>query len=156
MPPSRERPNAKTEALRGQGALHPDPSAVQDDLFAGGGFFDRRDLVQVRYEMLRRVRVDERPIAEAAARFGVSRPTYYKIDADFEAGGLPGLLPRKRGPKGGHKLSAEVVEALLEARAADPAPSLESLVRLVSERFGIDVHPRSVARALGRQKKKRP
>lgn len=154
MAPSRKRPDEKTDALRRQGVLHPNPDAIKDELFVHGGFFDRRDLVQVRYEMLRRVRVDERPVAETAARFGISRPTYYKVAADFAAAGLSGLVPRKRGPKGGHKLGAEVVEVLREALAQDPSASPESLGRLARDRFGIEVHPRSVARALERQKKK--
>ena len=157
MPSSRKQPHTKTDTLQQQGNLHPNPEDVADELFASGNeFFDRRDLVQVRYEMLRRVRADKLPVAAAAARFGVSRPTYYKVEADFEASGLAGLLPRKRGPKGGHKLKAEVVDALLDARAKDSSLSIASLTALVGERFGLQVHPSSVARALQRQEKKRP
>jgi transposase len=157
MPPSRKQPDTKTHTLQRQGNLHPNPEEVVDELFASGNeFFDRRDLVQVRYEMVRRVRADKLPVAAAAARFGVSRPTYYKVEADFEASGLPGLLPRKRGPKGGHKLNADVVDALLDARAKAPSLSAASLAELVREQFGFDVHASSVARALRRQEKKRP
>lgn len=156
MPPARKKPDPKASALQHQGGLHPNPEQVVDELFASGNeFFDRRDLAQVRYEMLRRVREDKLPVATAAARFGVSRPTYYKVEGDFEASGLPGLLPRKRGPKGAHKLNADVVDALLEARAKDPSVSLASLAALASERFGLAVHPSSVARALQREEKKR-
>jgi len=94
---------SKTDALRSVGALNPHPAAVKDEIFAGSDFFDRRDLVQVRYEMVRRVRTDGRPIAETATRFGVSRPTYYKLSAEFEREGICGLLPKKRGPKGGQQ-----------------------------------------------------
>jgi transposase len=157
MPSSRKKPDAKADALQRQGSLHPNPEQIVDELFASGNeFFDRRDLVQVRYEMLRRVREDKVPVATAAARFGVSRPTYYKVEADFDTSGLSGLLPRKRGPKGGHKLNAEVVDALVEARAKDASASLASLVALLRERFGLTVHPSSVLRALQRQEKKRP
>jgi transposase len=123
-------------------------------LFEGSEFFDRRDLLQVRYEMLRRVRTEGRPVTETAARFGVSRPTYYKLHADFEREGIGGLLPRKRGPKGGHKLSAEVIEALLEARDEDPSVDNDFLADLARRRFGIEVHPRSLERALKRPGKK--
>lgn len=150
------RPDAKARTLRRHGALHPQPEVVGDELFENDGFFDRRDLVQVRYEMLRRVRVERCPVSETATRYGVSRPTYYKLDADFEAGGILGLLPRKRGPKAGHKLSPEVVEALAEASAGDPAMGSEALARLARERFDVEVHPRSVTRALQRREKKRP
>ena len=99
MAPSKPA-DPKTTSLRRHGALNPRPQAVRDELFVAGGFFDRRDLVQVRYEMLRRVLIEGRPISETATRFGVSRPTYYAASASFEGEGLCGLLPRKRGPKG--------------------------------------------------------
>lgn len=153
--PKTKPPDPKHEALRRLGALHPRPMAVKDELFDKSDFFDRRDLVQVRYEMVRRVRQEDRPIAETAVRFGVSRPTYYKLSESFEREGITGLLPRKRGPKGGHKLRANVLEALRAARAKDPAVDTDSLVALVQRRFGVEVHPRTIERALLREKKRR-
>lgn len=150
-----KHPDPKLEALRRDGALHPRPDAVQDELFQHSEFFDPRDLVQVRYELVRRVHRDGQPIAEAAKRFGVSRPTYYKLSARFEREGLAGLVPRKRGPKGGHKLRAEILEALEAARASEPAMDTASLVALAQQRFGVRVHPRTLERALARQEKKR-
>jgi len=148
-------PDPKLQALRSLGALNPRPAAVKDVLFADSDFFDPRDLVQVRYEMVRRVRIDGHPIAETAATFGVSRPTYYKLSEDFEREGLTGLLPRKRGPKGGHKLRADVIETLEAARAQDPTVDSASLAELALQRFDIAVHPRTIERALHRHKKKR-
>ena len=146
--PRPKSPDPKTDALRSVGALNPHPAAVKDQIFAGSDFFDRRDLVQVRYEMVRRVRTDGRPIAETATRFGVSRPTYYKLSAEFEREGICGLLPKKRGPKGGHKLRAEIIEALRTARTQDPAVDAASLVELVKRRFGVVIHARTIERAL--------
>jgi transposase len=111
--------------------------------------------VQVKYEMLRRVRVDGRSVSDSAARCGLSRPSYYQAQAAFERGGLPALLPKKPGPRRAHKLSAEVVAALQEALAERPELSAGELVRLVGDRFGVSVHRRSVERALARQGKKR-
>jgi transposase len=150
-----KRPDPKVEALRRDGALHPHPGAVHDELFQHSEFFDPRDLVQVRYELVRRVHSDGHSVVEAARRFGVSRPTYYKLSARFEREGLSGLLPRKRGPKGGHKLSAEVIEALDAARASEPAMDTASLVALAEQRFGVRVHRRTLERALARREKKR-
>jgi hypothetical protein len=50
--------DSKGESLRHQGVLNPHPQKVADPLFLRGEFFDPRDLVQVKYEMLRRVRVE--------------------------------------------------------------------------------------------------
>jgi len=144
----------KIQNMETDGTLNSRPEAVADELFAHSDFFDCRDLVQVRYEMLRRVRTDGLPISETAVRFGVSRPTYYRVETDFEREGMKGLLPRKRGPKDGHKLSAKVVEALLAVREADPSLDTASLVELLRERFDIEVHLRTVERALLRQEKK--
>jgi transposase len=152
---ARRKPDPKTEALRQHGSLHPHPEKVADELFAASEFFDARDLVQVKYEMLRRVRVDGRPVNDSAARFGLSRPSYYQAHEAFEQGGLPALLPKKPGPRRAHKLSAEVVAALTEALPAQPELSARVLVELVGERFDISVHPRSIERALARQEKKR-
>jgi transposase len=153
MAPSKKDP--KTDALRRQGCLHPHPEKVIDETFARSEFFDPRDVVQVKYEMLRRVRVEREPVSHAAAGFGLSRPSYYLAQAAYEEGGLPALLPRRPGPRRAHKLSAEVVRVLREALAEEPELGPKELVRLVEERFGVSVHRRSIERALARQEKKR-
>ena len=152
---ARRKPDPKVATLRQQGCLHPHPEDVTDELFATSEFFDPRDLVQVKYEMLRRVRVDGQPVSHTAAGFGLSRPSYYQAQAAYEAGGFPALLPKRPGPRGAHKLSEEVVAALREALADQPKLSSRELVDLVEERFGISVHVRSIERALARQEKKR-
>ena len=152
---ARRRPDPKKDTLRQQGCLHPHPEKVGDELFASSEFFDPRDLLQVKYEMLRRVRVDGHSVSQSAALFGLSRPTYYQAQKVYEEGGLPALLRKKPGPRRAHKLSEEVVEALREALAEEPELSPRELVRLVQERFGLSVHRRSIERALARQEKKR-
>ncbi len=151
----RPKSDSKADTLRKQGCLHPHPDRVTDEAFASGEFFDPRDLVQVKYEMLRRVRVEGQAISHAAASFGLSRPTYYQAQAAYDEGGLPALLPKKPGPRRAYKLSEEVVAALKEALAEEPQLDARELVRLVEERFGISVHRRSIERALARQEKKR-
>ena len=146
--------DAKTRALKEHGCLNRHPETVRDELFRSNAFFDPRDLLQVKYEMLRRVREDGVPVSRAAASFGVSRPTWYQAQRAYDAGGLPGLLPDRPGPRRPHKLSEEVVEALRAARSEEPELSAAQLVELVRERFGISVHRRSIDRALARQKKR--
>jgi len=152
---ARRRPDPKAESLRQRGCLHPHPEKVTDELFTASEFFDRRDLLQAKYEMLRRVLVDGHSVSQSAAGFGLSRPAYYQAQKAYESGGLPALLPKKPGPRQAHKLSEEVVEALRAALAAQPALSSQALVRLVQERFGLSVHRRSIERALVAQEKKR-
>jgi len=151
----RPKPDHKVHALRQQGCLHPHPEKVSDELFTTSDFFDPRDLLQVKYEMLRRVRIDGHTVSQSASNFGLSRPSFYQAQALYEEGGLPGLLPKKPGPRRAHKLSDEVVEALREVLDKEPDTDSAALVELVENRFGVSVHPRSIDRALARQKKKR-
>lgn len=156
MPGEKEkRLDAKASALRAHGALNPRPHAVTDPLFVAQGFFDSRDLVQVKYEMLRRVHADGQSVRAASAAFGFSRPSFYHVQACLERDGLPGLVPKKRGPHGRHKVTADVVAFLRERLARDESLRAAGLVRLVRERFALRVHPRSIERALARQEKKR-
>jgi len=150
------RPDPKTEALRQQGSLNPHPDGVQDPLFAGADFFDARDLVQVKYEMVRRVCVDGQPVSHSAAAFGFSRPSFYQARAVLERGGLAALVPKRPGPRRSHKLTTEVVDFLLSERSEDPSVSSSELARRVLQRFGRQVHPRSVERAIARREKKHP
>jgi len=147
--------DAKTRSLKQHGCLNPNAETVRDELFLSNAFFDPRDLLQVRYEMLRRVREDGVPVSHAAASFGVSRPTWYQAQRAWEAGGLPGLLPEKPGPRRRHKLSDEVVETLLAAKNEQPELTAADLVEFVRARFGISVHRRSIGRVLARVKKSR-
>lgn len=150
----REPPTRKLQELRQHGCLNPQPERVEDGLFGTGEFFDPHDLLQVKYEMVRRVRVDQQQVSHAARSFGFSRPTVYQALAAFEQGGIAALVPEKPGPRRAHKLSEEVVEHLLQALADNPDLGTNDLVALVKSRFGLSVHGRSIERALDRQKKK--
>lgn len=148
------RPESKLQALERQAAVNPHPERVRDPLFGAGQFFDARDLVQVRYEMVRHVEVEGHAVTEACAAFGFSRPVFYKIQAALLREGLPGLVPKKRGPRGGHKLTAEVMKGIKEALAENRSLGAEALVRLVESRYAVRVHSRSIQRALARGGKK--
>ena len=151
-----KRTDPKAGALRDRGALNPRPDRVTDELFQQSEFFDPRDLPQVKYEMLRRVQQDGQSVTRAVAAFGFSRPSFYEAQAAFADSGLPGLLPKKRGPRRAHKLTPEVMHFIAEVRAKEPAVTAAELVPLVKDRFAVTVHSRSIERALARAKKKRP
>jgi transposase len=144
----------KREALAKDGALNPRPEAIRDALFTDNPFFDAKDLVQVRYEMVRRHRVDGVAISEASNNFGVTRPTFYKAMKALQKAGLPGLLPSQRGPKDGHKISAEVVVFVTDLKAASPGLTTSQCLKEIETQFGIKVHRRSLERALARKKKR--
>lgn len=145
--------DSKTQALQRQGTLYPHPEKVLDPLFVQHDFFDPRDGLQVKYEMLRRVQTDGQSIARAAAAFGLSRPAFYQAQLAFQTQGLAGLIPHKRGPRHGHKLSEECLAFVEELRGQPDPPSIVALVQRLRERFGLVVHRRSLERALARRKK---
>jgi transposase len=143
----------KIRALQQLGTLNPRPKAVRDSLFLQDDFFDPRDLVQVKYEMLRRVRTEGQSVTDAAVSFGFSRPSFYQAHSAFEDDGLAGLVPHKRGPKQAYKLTEEVLTFVGELRRIEPSIRLPDLVKRIQKRFRIKVHPRSIERSLLRHQK---
>jgi transposase len=151
----RRPPSRKQAVLRKHGCLNPRPESVDDELFVTSDFFDSYDLLQVKYEMVRRVRIDRERVSDTAGSFGFSRPTVYQALSAFDLGGLAALLPQKPGPRRAHKLSEEVVEYLEHSLAEEPDLTAADLVVALRKRFGLSVHPRSIERALRRREKKR-
>jgi len=151
----RGKKDPKVEALRAARTLNPRPEAVRDEQFGSSEFFDARDLVQVKYEMVRRVQVDGASVVAAAAAFGFSRPSYYEAAAALARDGLPGLVPAKPGPRRGHKLTDEVLDHAEDLLAADSSLRPADLVEPLHDRFGVRVHPRSIERGLARRRQAR-
>ncbi len=152
MPRPGQHADRKAAALLEAGTLNPSPQKVSDPKFHGSEFFDPRDLVQVKYEMLRRVTVDNLSVTDAAAEYGVSRPTYYQAKATFEEGGIAGLVPKKRGPRGPHKLQGDVL-ALVEKQHVPGEPiRARELAKTIRQELSVDIHPRTIERALAGKK----
>jgi transposase len=124
------------------------PAAVADAAFLDSRFFHADDVVQLKYEMLRRHRVDGVPIAEVAARFGVSRQTFYNVARAFDAEGIVGLLPGKSGPRNGWKCTGEVLRFAEERRREEPRLGWRALAALVAQGYGLVLHPNTLRHAL--------
>jgi transposase len=147
--------DVKARFLADHQALHPHPEQIGDTLFQQGGFFDPRDLVQVRYEMLRRHLVEKQPVTEVIRDFGISRQMFYVLLRKFQQEGLVGLLPRKRGPKGAHKCTDAILAFVVARREESLGRSAKELAEDVGKRFGVQLHPRTLERRLARRGKKR-
>lgn len=152
-PPTRDA--GKRSTLQKQGALHPHPETVRAEFFQSSDFFDPRDLVQVKYEMLRRVEAEQASVSQAAEEFGLSRPTFYQTQSAFQQGGLAGLIRQKPGPRRAHKLTTQVLDFLDQIRAGQPALPYTELAQQARKRFGVQIHPRTIERVLSRRQKKR-
>jgi transposase len=151
MPPDPK----KIQALRANGTLNPHPEKVRVAHFAEREFFDPHDLVQIKYETLRAVEIGGQSLSSAAVQSGLSRPTIYQAQTNFLAHGMEGLLPKKRGPKAPHKIGQEVREFLEQSSTSDPGLGSTELVRKVRLKFGINLHPRTVEKALKKAKRGR-
>jgi len=147
----------KTQSLKKYGAFNPHSNKVVEKMFSDSTleFFDPHDLVQVKYEMLRAVDKEGRSVKQASEAFGFSRPAFYQAQSQFKKGGVIGLVKKRPGPKSGHKLTADVL-AFIEEKIEEGKPlRARKLAPLIREKFGKDVHPRTIERAVRRRKKKR-
>lgn len=139
----------KRQRLRDAGLLHPDPDRVRDALFHDAPeFFDAEDHLQVRYEMLRAHLVDRDHIRAICQRFGVSRQTFYNLQAKFLAEGTAGLLPKRPGPKGPSKLTAAVLTFVRQRLEAEEIPSTPALLAEIQARFSVAFHRRTIEKLL--------
>ena len=147
----------KAESLKKYGALNLHPQKVVEETFSDAvlEFFDPRDLVQVKYEMLRAVEKEGRSVKHASEAFGFSRPTFYQAQTQFKREGVTGLVKKRPGPKSAHKLTVYIL-AFIEEKIEEGKPlRARKLAPLIMEKFGKEVHPRTIERAVTRRKKKR-
>ena len=144
----------KLKSLKQTGCLNTNAGEVKDELFVASDFFDAHDLVQVKYEMVRRVQVDGKAISQTANNFGFSRPSFYQAQSKLKEGGIEALVPQKPGPRRSHKLDAVVMKFLQELLVTETGLSPMELAKRILRQFNIKVHPRSIDRSLQMRKKK--
>ncbi|MEE8296999.1 MAG: helix-turn-helix domain-containing protein [Hyphomicrobium sp.] len=151
-----DRPRRKRAHLSDAGVLNAHPARVDDPLFHDHPtFFDANDQLQVRYEMLRSHRVDDQSVVAICQRYGVSRQSFYNVQERFDVEGTVGLLPRKPGPKGPSKLTAEVLQFIARELQDDPDRNVRSLVTELEGRFGVRVHKRTLEKLLAERRSKK-
>ena len=150
----KSRKDSKIEVLKESSTINPRPDAVADRLFKENEFFDAHDLPQVKYEMIRRVSVENETVTKASSAFGFSRVAYYEIKKRFDAEGIVGLFSHKRGPKKAYKLTPEILSFVEEAYEKDASLKTKDLIELIGKKYGISIHRRSIERSLKKSKKK--
>jgi transposase len=146
----------KERYLQDYGVLNSHPERIQDELFLSNEFFDARDLIQVRYEMIRRHQIDKVSVLDTSKRFGVSRVTYYQVAGLYDRFCLIGLVPQKPGPKSPSKCTEEIIEFVTYQRLQQPDITWEDLIHKVYEEFGVSLHRRTIERGLASIKKTSP
>jgi transposase InsO family protein len=85
-------------------------------------------------------------VTAAARRYGCSRTTVYKLIARYRQGGLRALVNQPRGPR--EPISEEVVELVVELKAAASHRATSKVQQLLEERYGIGLSRQSIWRIL--------
>jgi len=138
--------SSKSAFLRAARAWNERARLVESDAFAQSDFFDPRDKVQVKYEMLRAHHVDGVSVSQASRRFGYSRESFYAAVDDFRSEGVLGLVDAKRGPKHARKLTPDVQRRLTKEMERNPSISTADLVALIEKDLDVSIHRRSIER----------
>ena len=148
MTTKRDHKRSKSDVLFEEGTLYPAPEKIRDRKFRENEFFDPRDAVQVKYEMLRRVSVENASVTDVAEEYGVSRPTFYQAKSGLGKSGIAGLVPKKRGPRGPRKIRGDALTFLKKRIVPGEPIRARALAILIRKELNFDVHPRTIERAL--------
>jgi transposase len=106
-----------------------DPKTLQLSGPAGTLPVPDSDQLAQRFLMLVEGQCLENNVASIAAKYGLSRPRYYQLLADFKHGGSLALQPQKTGPKSNYRRTDQVVRQVLRYRFLDPEASPEVIAQ---------------------------
>jgi len=143
----------KKDYLQECQCLNTNALKVKNELFMKNDFFDPLDLIQVKYEMLRKVRKENSSVNATATLFGMSRQNYYKVKNAFEKKGMLGLLTEKRGPQQPFKLKDDIVNFVNQQKKENPWLSTKQITKAIKNKFDVTIHPRTIERMNKSQKK---
>ena len=138
----------KEDRLKASNTFNPDYDKISDPKFSIDSIMDPRDLLQVRYELVRSVEYDNTPITHAAEEYGVSERTARRYIQSMKAGGLSALIPGKSGPSGPSVLKQEVCDFIDAYVASHPRASGKKVCDAIAQSMNISVGQRTVERYL--------
>ena len=139
---------SKEDALKQNGCFYHNHENVAAGIFKTAAFFDSRDIVQVKYEMIRAVSNSEGSITEISGTYGFSRKSYYQVLKAFQADGLYALIPQKPGPKKPHKLTDAATAFIDSFLAGNSKAKPKEISAALESETGISIHPRTIYRYL--------
>jgi transposase len=138
----------KEETLKKNGCFNHNYENVAAGIFKTCPFFDRMDIVQVKYEMIRAVSNAEGSVAKISGTYGFSRKSYYQTAKAFQSSGLCALIPKKTGPKKPHKLNGEAAAFVDSFLANHINSKSKEISAALKAETGISIHPRTIHRYL--------
>lgn len=147
--------NNKVKQLKLQRSFNKNGQKLRDETYLSSDFFDPNDVIQVKYEMLRKVEFEKQPISKVSALFGFSRVAYYKAKKDLKEGGLSNLTNKTMGPKRSHKLNQEILDFVISSRKDDSTLTLKTILDSIKVEFNVVIHRRTLERALAKSESKK-
>jgi transposase len=138
----------KEDSLKKSNCFNQNYENVTAGIFKTSSFFDSRDIVQVKYEMIRAVSNAEGTITDISCAYGFSRKSYYQVNEAFQSGGLDALVPKKKGPKKPHKLTPEALTFINSFLESNPKAKADKISLALETELGISIHSRTIYRHL--------
>ena len=138
----------KLKFLEKEGLLNQKPDRISHSLFKTNDFFDPLDLLQVRYEMIRYVKVDGYSVAKACRIFGFSREYYYKLGRMFSERGFVGLLGAPSGRRPLIALNQELVNFIIHKKLEEPNLSGDNICKQIKKSYYVECSTRTVERII--------
>ncbi len=140
---------SKIDFLKKEGLINNKAEKVNHPLFETVKFFDPLDLPQVRYEMLRAVRVENMFIVKACKEFGFSREYFYQLEREFNKYGFSSLLRTSVvGCRPVIALNQEIVNYLIYRKIEEPKLSGEKLCKEINVIYKVKCEKRTVERII--------
>ena len=140
--------STKDETLKESGCFNANHANVTAGIFSSNPFFDKKDVIQVKYEMIRAASNGEGSVTEIADAHGFSRKSFYQIGKAFASGGLGALVPKKKGPKGPSKLNPEALGFINDFSEMNKGAKAGEISAALEAAKGVKVHPRTIHRQL--------
>lgn len=141
----------KEERLKESNTYNPKCDKVTACDFIENEVMDSRDLLQVRYEIVRAIEYDNKPVKEICSEFGVSASTARRYVRNLKEGGLIALVPEQKGPSGPTKLSKDAADFIDTYLKNNPKASGGKVHNALENRLHPGISKRTVERYLSKK-----
>ena len=141
----------KLSRLKESNTFNAKSDKVSAQIFADNKLMDPQDLLQVRYEMVRAIELDNKPVNEICAEYGVSASTARRYLDDLRKGGLIALVPEPKGPSGPTKLTKEAVRFIEDYPKDSPRASGGKIHNALEAKLHLGISKRTVERYLSKK-----
>ena len=144
----------KEEHLRATQTFNTNYAKINDPIFQRSGIMDPRDLLLVRFELVRSLELDGKPIEEVCSQYGISPCTARRYVRDMKERGLIALVPEKRGPNGPSVMTDEIANYIDKYLTDHPKASAGKVYQSLVDAKKVTIGKRTVERYISSKKGK--